>query len=496
MTRSISTALTSLTLKWYGSCPNPELIRVQEDPVDVRPDEIINGYEELGAESEDAVLAPPEPDPVPAVPPAPVIPAPVIPQPKKVYVIGATVAPPPLPTVKQFCHDPRGAKHYGDLKLCNVTLPSLSFGNDSLEGRERDWFQGFFYPDGEDNDGNPYWITLKTTIVERFGAETWKSMLAVGQDRINRGHLHTWDGTMFDPQDHDCFFCDCDELGTHTTKLPGTCAEPCTAAQNKHDSPSQSKGQYSIGHLAHLQCGGKFQRVLRLAVFFWEVNVQYYKADGVCFWETDGEEAWLEHFRPWLPIYELLVSSWMHQQNWIAGKLGNALPYPKVHVKPAPGGKGLGKGKGKGKGKKGKGKGFVPAHPVQPQRGAQGTHQSLLMPYAQGAPQGRPQAQSQARGMPQGRASAHSPGQGWDNSYSNATQQCTPSASPAPPRRPNPPPASNKRSSAQAFEGRPPPSGPAPTNVTEHSIRADTMTQLRAAGFSIADVLAFLNDSN
>ena len=475
-------ALTIMTLNWYGSGLNPELILVQEEPIDLQPNEIPDS-EELGAESEEAVPAQPEPDPAPAVPnPAPVIQQPV---PIKEYVIGATVAPPPLPTVKQFCHDPRGARHYGELKLCNVTLPSMTFGNDSLEGRERDWFQGFFYPDGEDNDGNPFWVTLESTIIERFGMETWTSMIAVGQDRINRGHLHTWDGTMFDPQDHDCFFCDCDELGTSTTELPGSCTESCTAAQNKHDSPSQSKGQYSIGHLTHLQCGGKFQRVLRLAVFFWEVNVQYYKADGVCFWETNGAQAWLDHFRPWLPIYELLVSSWMHQQNWIAGKLGKAQPFPKVHARPAPGGKGLGKGKGKGKGKgsKGKGKG-APAlpPPAQPQRAPQGVHQSLLMPFAQGAPQGRPPARPQARG------------QGWGSSYSNATQHCTPSTSPVPSQRPIPPPASNKRNNAQAFEGTPPPPGPAATHVTELSIRAETMAQLRAAGFSIADVMAFLND--
>jgi len=61
-----------------------------------------------------------------------------------------------------------------------------------LEGKVKEWYHGFFFPDGADVQGNCYWITLKTLIIERFGKSSWDQMIAVGQDRINRGHLHTW----------------------------------------------------------------------------------------------------------------------------------------------------------------------------------------------------------------------------------------------------------------------------------------------------------------
>jgi hypothetical protein len=202
------------------------------------------------AEAEAAEVAQPAPCPAPAVPPVQAA-MPAVPDDYE-YQIGGTIAVAALPTLPQFEFDPLGGSYYRDLKMCNVTLPGLSSKNESLEGKEKDWFQGYFWPDGHDQDsGSRYWITLPTMIEERFGLDIWTQLVAVGQDRINRAHLHTWDGMMFIPEDYGCYFGDCITLGNFTTELPQECYDACTAAQNKHDTPSQSKGQYSVGHLPH-----------------------------------------------------------------------------------------------------------------------------------------------------------------------------------------------------------------------------------------------------
>jgi hypothetical protein len=365
-------------------------------------------------------------------------------------VIGGTVAVPRADTLSQFAHDKSGAEYYRDLRMCNVTLPGITRANEELTGKEKDWFQGYFYPDGTDEEGNAYWQTLPVQIIERFGNDTWMKLKAVGQDRINRSHLHTWDGTQFDAEPYQIWFVNCKELGAVTSELPGDSSEKWTAAQNKNDTPAQPKGQYSIGHYPHLQCGGKYQRVLRLTVWWWNFNADYYVDGGKPYWED--REQWLKHFTPYMPIYELLVAGYMHQANWIASKLGQRQPYPKAHANTRIQNRNKGKGKGKGNsiGKgSGKGKAANQAH-IPRNLAAIPADQSRLQFTPSNATQGSGQHSYNTTPIPFNVAAA------------NTAQKHARPASNIP---------------------LPPAKKPAPES------RAQTIKDLREAGFSVAQVM-------